>query len=340
MTADSPTHRRFGAHQRSLRQREPGKPDFTLDVLFEPWPGWSIKHLLCAAEEAGLLAAARETRAKARRAAEAALRGAAGLCPLERMRRDRAAWIEAGPDLTPAEAARFLGGVTPDLDRVARGMPDDIRASRRPKKAQEAEAAEEAQRVVLATALWLAALAMADEPPPAFVAPPPLPEGEEPPALPEHGVPLPALTLPDLAVSARAAYLLGRIVQLTEPRLTGAEWGGLEAIRRTERLNADEAGAGAEARAEGRKVADAWKANARRWADEPRLWAALSASGMAGLILPPGPGLLYIAPDNDPAGMAAANALANRAAGWTVKHLIPPAEGQDWNDVLQGRAVA
>jgi hypothetical protein len=65
------------------------------------------------------------------------------------------------------------------------------------------------------------------------------------------------------------------------------------------------------------------------------IWAALSTSGLRGLRLPPDPGRLTIAPDGDPAGRAAAHALAERAhaAGWAVS-LLPAPEGRDWNDVL------
>ena len=69
-----------------------------------------------------------------------------------------------------------------------------------------------------------------------------------------------------------------------------------------------------------------------------RLWAALSAPGVAGLILPPVPGRLVVAADGDPAGRRAAEALAARAraAGWDAA-LAPAPEGRDWNDVLVGR---
>ena len=50
----------------------------------------------------------------------------------------------------------------------------------------------------------------------------------------------------------------------------------------------------------------------------PRVWAALSTSGMAGLVLPRDTGELVIAPDGDAPGRKAANKLAKRAsaAGW------------------------
>jgi hypothetical protein len=71
------------------------------------------------------------------------------------------------------------------------------------------------------------------------------------------------------------------------------------------------------------------------------VWAALSTSGIRGLHLPPQPGRLTIAADGDVPGREAATALATRAhgLGWQVS-LLPAPEGLDWNDVLQGKAVA
>ena len=71
------------------------------------------------------------------------------------------------------------------------------------------------------------------------------------------------------------------------------------------------------------------------------VWAALSASNMASLNLPPKPGRLTIAADGDTAGHAAAYALAEKAyaLGWKVS-LLPAPDGSDWNDVLIGKAVA
>ncbi len=65
----------------------------------------------------------------------------------------------------------------------------------------------------------------------------------------------------------------------------------------------------------------------------PRVWAALSTSGMAGLVLPRGPGELVLAPDGDAPGREAANKLADRAisAGWRVRVMDCPT-GFDWND--------
>lgn len=71
------------------------------------------------------------------------------------------------------------------------------------------------------------------------------------------------------------------------------------------------------------------------------VWAALSTSGIRGLHLHPEPGRLSIANDGDAPGREAAHALATRAhgLGWQVS-LLPAPEGQDWNDVLTGKAVA
>lgn len=71
------------------------------------------------------------------------------------------------------------------------------------------------------------------------------------------------------------------------------------------------------------------------------IWATLSTSGMRGLLLPPEPGRLTIAPDGDDAGRAAANVLAERAhaLGWEVS-LLPAPEGRDWNDVLRTKGDA
>ena len=65
------------------------------------------------------------------------------------------------------------------------------------------------------------------------------------------------------------------------------------------------------------------------------IWAALSASGMAGLRLPADPGRLTVATDGDTAGKDAGYRLAERATalGWTVR-LLPAPDGRDWNDIL------
>lgn len=74
-------------------------------------------------------------------------------------------------------------------------------------------------------------------------------------------------------------------------------------------------------------------------AERPRLWAALSTSGVMGLELPADPGDLVIAPDGDDPGAQAADALAARALslGWRVRLLRPP-PGLDWNDVARREA--
>lgn len=71
------------------------------------------------------------------------------------------------------------------------------------------------------------------------------------------------------------------------------------------------------------------------------VWAALSTSGLRGLILPTTQARLTIAPDGDEPGRNAASALAERAQalGWAVSLLAAP-DGRDWNDVLRGKAVA
>lgn len=76
-------------------------------------------------------------------------------------------------------------------------------------------------------------------------------------------------------------------------------------------------------------------------AHQPRVWAALSANGMKDLTLPTEPGELVAAPDPDPTGWSAAEALANRAygAGWRVRILPPPGDGIDWNGAAMGRAA-
>lgn len=75
----------------------------------------------------------------------------------------------------------------------------------------------------------------------------------------------------------------------------------------------------------------------------PRVWAALSTSGMKALHLPPEPHAVIIAPDMDPnnAGQDAANVLATRASalGWTVT-MLPPPVGNEWNDALQSGVAA
>lgn len=69
------------------------------------------------------------------------------------------------------------------------------------------------------------------------------------------------------------------------------------------------------------------------------IWAAMSASGMGNLRLPPTPARLTIATDGDSAGRDAAHNLADRAhkLGWAVSLLHAP-DGKDWNNVLQEKA--
>jgi hypothetical protein len=64
-------------------------------------------------------------------------------------------------------------------------------------------------------------------------------------------------------------------------------------------------------------------------------WAALSTSGVAGMILPRPAGELVLAPDGDAQGLEAAKKLADRAviAGWRCKIMRCP-DGRDWNDML------
>lgn len=72
-------------------------------------------------------------------------------------------------------------------------------------------------------------------------------------------------------------------------------------------------------------------------------WAALSASGMAALRLPPFVASAdpVVASDGDRAGREAAHALAERATaeGWRVRR-ADPGDGLDFNDALRGRVAA
>lgn len=72
-----------------------------------------------------------------------------------------------------------------------------------------------------------------------------------------------------------------------------------------------------------------------------RVWAALSAPGVAALRLPERPHRLTIAPDGDTAGKEAAHKLAERAhaLGWSVS-LLPAPDGKDWNDVLNVKGAS
>jgi putative DNA primase/helicase len=65
--------------------------------------------------------------------------------------------------------------------------------------------------------------------------------------------------------------------------------------------------------------------------------AAISATGMAQVILPPIAQTVLICADHDRAGIEAAHALANRLLreGRQVKILLPPTPGTDWCDALR-----
>lgn len=71
------------------------------------------------------------------------------------------------------------------------------------------------------------------------------------------------------------------------------------------------------------------------------IWAALSATNMSRLNLPPKPGRLIVGTDGDAAGRSNGHSLAQHAAGlgWTV-HMLGAPEEQDWNDVLVAQVAA
>ena len=73
----------------------------------------------------------------------------------------------------------------------------------------------------------------------------------------------------------------------------------------------------------------------------PRVWAALSTSGVKKLKLPEEVGDLIVAADGDAPGREAAAALAERASliGWNVS-LMDPGDGLDFNDHAQAEAAA
>ncbi|MEM6742957.1 MAG: toprim domain-containing protein [Pseudomonadota bacterium] len=75
---------------------------------------------------------------------------------------------------------------------------------------------------------------------------------------------------------------------------------------------------------------------------QPRVWAALSANGMRSVVLPAEPVDLVVAPDPDPTGWDAAEALATRARdeGRRVRILPSPEAGGDWNDAAMRRIGA
>jgi putative DNA primase/helicase len=63
-------------------------------------------------------------------------------------------------------------------------------------------------------------------------------------------------------------------------------------------------------------------------------WAAISATGMAHVVLPAIVQTVLICADHDQPGIEAAHALANRLLreGRQVKILLPPTPGTDWAD--------
>jgi putative DNA primase/helicase len=73
-------------------------------------------------------------------------------------------------------------------------------------------------------------------------------------------------------------------------------------------------------------------------------WAALSAGGIKGLVLPPSANMVVICADNDANGVGqrAADAAAERflAEGRRVRIALPPISGLDFNDLLRGSASA
>ncbi|MBJ3764603.1 toprim domain-containing protein [Maribius pontilimi] len=68
--------------------------------------------------------------------------------------------------------------------------------------------------------------------------------------------------------------------------------------------------------------------------------AALSASHLAALVLPQGTHRLYIAVDRDPAGMAAADAIATRAEDERIEAIRLWPAGNDFNDDLRRTGLA
>jgi hypothetical protein len=68
------------------------------------------------------------------------------------------------------------------------------------------------------------------------------------------------------------------------------------------------------------------------------VWAALSASGIENVVIPPVVRELIIAVDNDPRGLKAAHCAARHwyALGKTVRLIYPPTAKRDFNDVLMG----
>jgi DNA primase len=71
-------------------------------------------------------------------------------------------------------------------------------------------------------------------------------------------------------------------------------------------------------------------------------WAALSASGIRNLILPPEAIDVVICADHDGTGEGAARNAAQRwlTEGRRVRIAIPPAQDTDFNDVLRNGAAS
>lgn len=71
-------------------------------------------------------------------------------------------------------------------------------------------------------------------------------------------------------------------------------------------------------------------------------WAALSAGGIRGLVLPEVVQSVVIGADHDPVGLSSAYETADKWArqGLSVRVAYPPTSGQDFNDVLRLEAVA
>jgi putative DNA primase/helicase len=67
------------------------------------------------------------------------------------------------------------------------------------------------------------------------------------------------------------------------------------------------------------------------------VWAAISATGMAQVVLPSIAQTILICADHDKAGIEAAHALANRLLweGRQIKILLPPTPGADWADEVK-----
>ena len=66
------------------------------------------------------------------------------------------------------------------------------------------------------------------------------------------------------------------------------------------------------------------------------VWAALSTSGIRGVILPPGVREVILCPDGDAPGQDAAEAAAQRFIGeGRVARIASPPAGFDFNDMLR-----